>query len=88
MRKSDKYKVEDMKICLSEQTVNTLLDSCDPANIVMDKEDETWEILEKARAELSMPADENGRLTLSSDVFDWVISELEWYMTDWKNYQK
>lgn len=77
-----------MKISLSEETVNTLLESCDPANIMMDRYDETWDILEKAREQLSTPADENGRLTLSRAVFEWVISELEWYLSDWKNYQE
>ena len=76
-----------MKISLSKNTVKTLLESCDPANIAMDKNDETWEVLEKARKQLSASADETGRITLSRDVFDWVISELEWYMSDWKNYQ-
>lgn len=77
-----------MKIALCQKTVNTLLESCDPANIMMDKDDEAWEILKKAREELSIPADEKGKLTLSRDVFDWVVSELEWYMSEWKNYQE
>lgn len=66
----------NMKIYLSEKTIEMIKrNDCDLGSSVDDME---YELMEKVLCELSRRGEDH-KFDLSDDVFDFVISKLDWY---------
>ena len=77
-----------MKIQLPAEIVKYIIENdCDYKNsaIIDEDYDYTKERCDKVVEQLNQPKDEKGRLTLTSDVADFVIDKLVWYTMEYMN---